>query len=259
MNLINKIITKIQNNIHFRKRRNETLQLAKNLFPNKIVYGGPFKGLKYIDYKAYGSSIYAKLLGTYEAELHKFISLMFKKDLDFLIDIGCAEGYYAVGFALKNKNILVYAFDISKSAQNLCLDMARFNKVASRVKVSGEIDKNYFLKLPKKKKGLIIMDCEGAEADLLDKEVLNYLSNYNFIIELHEFIIRGIEKKLINIMKETHTIKIINSVDDYRRPDKWPLAILEGINFIDQKELYKEFRPGLMKWICAVPKNNSFY
>ena len=253
--LIMDLIKKLKKNINFRKNRNRILKIAREVFPQKIVSDGPFKGLKYPEYISCGSAIYSKLLGTYEAELHDFIYSILRQDLEILVDIGCAEGYYAVGFAILKKNISVYAFDISEFAQNLCRQMAIYNGVVNRIKISGITDKEYLLNLPKDKKGLIIIDCEGAEEHLIDQEVLNRLSNWNFIIELHEFIVRGIEKKIIDMISRTHQIEVIDSIDDYRRPDQWPKKNLRGVDFEDQKELYKEGRPGMLRWVCAIPKH----
>ncbi len=248
-----KLIEKIKRNIQFRKKQKRIEDIGNSLFPKKIVYSGPFKDLKYKDFSSHGSSIYAKLLGSYEAELHDFVNLMISSDLDYVVDVGCAEGYYAVGFALKLKDIKVHAFDISEYAQKLCKDMSILNDVSNKVIIKGEVNKNFFLNLPKDKKGLIIFDCEGAESELIDEKVLNHLSNCNFMVELHEFIVRGIENKLIRLFENSHNTKIIESVDDYRRPDRWPLPILKNIAYQDQLEFYKEGRPGLMKWVCAVP------
>ena len=62
-----------------------------------------------------------------------------------------------VDFAILKKNISVYAFDISEFAQNLCRQMAIYNGVVNRIKISGITDKEYLLNLPKDKKGLIII------------------------------------------------------------------------------------------------------
>ena len=58
------LINKLKNNLKFRKKRNRIFKIAKQVFPQKIVSGGPFKGLKYPDYTSCGSAIFSKLLGT---------------------------------------------------------------------------------------------------------------------------------------------------------------------------------------------------
>jgi hypothetical protein len=99
------------------------------LFDRLEVLNGPFKGMKYPDFKSVGSSFYPKLLGSYEKELHEVIIQFFSKNYSELIDVGCAEGYYAVGFALKNADMQVHAYDTDNQARLLCEKMAKLNGI----------------------------------------------------------------------------------------------------------------------------------
>ena len=69
-----------------------------------------------------------KLLGTYESELTN--TILAKKNIDYsaIVDIGCAEGYYAVGLG-KMFQTKVYAFDTNKEALRDCEAMAQINDV----------------------------------------------------------------------------------------------------------------------------------
>src|SRR5512140_2013789 len=62
------------------------------------VLSGPFKGMRYGDF-SYNSALIPKLLGTYEADLHNWVGEALATGYDAVINVGCAEGYYAVGFA----------------------------------------------------------------------------------------------------------------------------------------------------------------
>ena len=66
---------------------------------NYVVQQGPFRGLQYID-NSVGSTLPPKLMGTYERELIWVIDEMISTEPDIIIDIGAAEGYYAVGLAM---------------------------------------------------------------------------------------------------------------------------------------------------------------
>src|SRR5690348_1337426 len=74
------------------------------------VNSGPFKGLEYISGAA-GSAYTPKILGCYEQEIHAFIEEIINKSYSVIVDVGCAEGYYAVGFAYRSSDVKVYAFD----------------------------------------------------------------------------------------------------------------------------------------------------
>ena len=60
-----------------------------------VVMHGPFAGMTYVAEATEGALI-ARLLGVYESELHPHIEAFAAEGLDCVIDVGCAEGYYAV-------------------------------------------------------------------------------------------------------------------------------------------------------------------
>lgn len=73
-----------------------------------VVQGGPFQGLQYVPSivesalavpRALGSALIPKLLGCYEAELQGVLAQILATPYQDILDIGSAEGYYAVGLA----------------------------------------------------------------------------------------------------------------------------------------------------------------
>ena len=91
---------------------------------NGVIASGPFKDMKYIN-QAYCSSICPKLSGTYEKEIREVIVQLLKESFDSFIDIGSAEGYYTIGFAMFGncKNIL--SFECSEDARSLQFELAK--------------------------------------------------------------------------------------------------------------------------------------
>jgi methylase of polypeptide subunit release factors len=112
---------------------------------------------------AVGSALFPKLLGSYERELHPWIERICRGQYTEIIDVGCAEGYYAVGLARRLPNVKVYAYDIDADARQLCKAMARLNGIADRVTVRGACDAEELLSIPISGRGLIISDCGGYE------------------------------------------------------------------------------------------------
>ena len=98
----------------------------------RCVQHGPFAGMKYVD-QAVCSCYAPKLVGCYEAELHDVLERAITGDYSTLIDVGCAEGYYAVGLACRLPNKKVYAFDLDPRARELCTEMAKLNGVGDQV------------------------------------------------------------------------------------------------------------------------------
>jgi SAM-dependent methyltransferase len=210
--------------------------------------------LQYGDWKSHGSAVFPKLLGCYEAELVDFLETALRAAPPLIVDVGCAEGYYATGCALRSPTSRVVAADLSPTARALCADMATRNGVQDRMQIMGLLNRDRLVSFASESAGFLICDCEGGEEALLDEEVLTKLSSWFLLVELHEYLVPGIEGRLIAMASRTHEVVVIDSIDDYRRPHKWPLACTEGLSAKIKHELYREGRPGLMRWLCASPK-----
>ena len=74
-------------------------QIIQQISPDYRVLNGPFQGLHYPTINLQRSSLPARIIGSYERQLHPFIEKIIATPYDHLLDIGSAEGYYAVGFA----------------------------------------------------------------------------------------------------------------------------------------------------------------
>ncbi|MFZ1789307.1 MAG: 50S ribosomal protein L11 methyltransferase, partial [Saprospiraceae bacterium] len=117
----------------------------QNIFPDLTVRMGPFKSMKYPKFEAVCSTILPKLIGTYEMELANIIEDVKNKSYETIIDIGCAEGYYAVGFAMTTSNAQIIAYDIDPDARELCLEMAKLNLVEDKIIIKDGIDENLLI------------------------------------------------------------------------------------------------------------------
>ncbi len=92
------------------------------------VYSGPFTGMRYGP-TAVGSAYIPKLLGTYERELAPLIEQACSQSPRWIVDIGAAEGYYAVGLAMRNKSAQVIAFEDEERGRVSLLRTAELNEV----------------------------------------------------------------------------------------------------------------------------------
>ncbi len=151
------------------------------------VLHGPFQGLLYPSLQAVGSASLPKIVGSYEAELHSLLERLCETPYETLIDIGSAEGYYAVGLALRLKQTQVFAFEGNPQGRALCGEMAQTNGVADRVDLRGWCDPASLAELVETRKaGLIVCDCEGGEYDLLKPGQIPRLRHFDILMELHE-------------------------------------------------------------------------
>lgn len=227
----------------------EKVNLPLTIFNDKRVLNGPFEGMLYVDFFSTGSMLYPKLLGTYEIELHPVITNILNDGYSNYIDIGCAEGYYAVGFALKSPKSLVYAFDINATALNYCKSMAKVNGVENRVILNSKCDHSFFSSFDFSKKTFILADCEGYETILFREQNVYLFKNADLLIEAHDFIDHTISIKLLKHFDKTHKIIIINSINDYQKPFIVNYKELSGLTYNQKFLLLEEKRPDLMQWI----------
>lgn len=224
----------------------------EHLLKDKIVLNGPFAGLRYSGFSALWSTIYPKLLGSYELELENEINYCLQQNYTDVLDIGCAEGYYAVGFALKMPMVHVHAFDINPKALASCRQMAELNKVADRVSLHGFCSPEVLQNFPFKNRALIISDCEGFEYTLFsNKEAAKNLRHCDILIELHDY-----SKNYL--IEETfctsHDIKYIESIDDFQKAKKYHFPEIDSFNFEQKKLILEERRTHIMEWMFLKAK-----
>ncbi|MDX9689296.1 MAG: hypothetical protein EOM37_00040 [Proteobacteria bacterium] len=171
------------------------------------VFAGPFRGMEMIR-EIMDRIFLPSLLGTYEWELHEAIESAIKKEYTHVINIGCAYGYYSVGFARRLPNATIYARDIIEAERDLCRKMAEANGVADRIEIGGIFNGEDFTQF-EDKHTLAFVDIEGGEIDLLDPEKYPALKKIDMIVELHDCIIPEASSIIRQRFEKTHDIKII--------------------------------------------------
>jgi FkbM family methyltransferase len=92
------------------------------------VRQGPFAGLRYIN-RAVGSAFIPKLLGIYERELNGCIEAACAAQFPLIVDVGAAEGYYAIGLARRNPAARVIAFEMEETGREALKEMAKLNGI----------------------------------------------------------------------------------------------------------------------------------
>jgi methylase of polypeptide subunit release factors len=74
------------------------------------------------------------------------------------LDIGCAEGYYAVGLGLMFPKSKIIAYDIIEKARKLCRKMAEFNNIGDRIELRAKCTSEDLQNFEFDRKTLIICD-----------------------------------------------------------------------------------------------------
>ena len=188
------------------------------IFKDAKVTGGPFQGMEYGKTSSFCSAYYPKILGTYEMELIPAINAFLDKGYRHIVDVGAAEGFYAVGFALKSPESEIIAYEQSPRARKQLGILARINGVQDSIEIRERCEQSDMMSLPATR-GLLIVDCEGYEEVLLNDPVIKHLKDWDFLIETHDGFSRGVTRKLIERFKSTHNVTIIDTIHDLDKAD----------------------------------------
>jgi hypothetical protein len=184
------------------------------------VAAGPFAGMSYVK-GAVCSAYLPKVIGSYEEEIQSSIMEAIAAGYQNIIDVGCAEGYYAVGLAVRTPGAKVYAFDSDPTARALCEELARANGVSERVTILGACDAASLASVPLAG-SLLICDCEGYEFELLRPDLIPALRECDLIVELHDFVDSRITSEITRRFAETHEISMVASRE--RDPTRYSAA-----------------------------------
>jgi precorrin-6B methylase 2 len=216
---------------------------------NMLVQNGPFRGME-LPVETPWSDLASKLLGDYEMELSPLIDSIISENPDIIVNIGCAEGYYAIGMAISCPSTLVYAFDTDPFAQKICLKAAKTNGVDARVQVGGLCTADCLSDLiTSAERPFLFMDCEGGELDLLRSVDRGAFSRTILLVECHDFIYPETTARLIELFENTHSIFKIEQGP--RNPHMHP--ILRPWSENEKWLVLSEARPETMHWLVMVP------
>ncbi len=126
-------------------------------------------------------------------------------DWRIIVDVGAADGYYAIGLALAVPSACIIAFEELEVGQDRMQLLAKRNGVLDRLQIRGRCDV-YDLEEVLTAHGpiLLIVDIEGFEERLLRPELVPSLAQTHILVEVHEFAVKGLEQTLLDRFKFTH-------------------------------------------------------
>jgi len=213
------------------------------------IMSGPFAGMEYVSAATEGALI-PRLLGTYESELHPHLQAFADGGLDCVVDVGCAEGYYAVGLARMMPSATIHAYDIDERARRACAELAAKNNVSDRVIIGGELKPDGFQAFAGRRV-LVVVDAEGAEVDILQPDLSPALAGMNIIVETHDVFRKGALALMIQRFAATHDII---RVDQQPKTAVFP-PWLQSLPHLDQLLAVWEWRAQPTPWLVMRPKS----
>ncbi|WP_448188397.1 hypothetical protein [Azospirillum sp. sgz301742] len=207
------------------------------------VLSGPFEGMMFDGTVTEGCFV-PRMLGCYEAELHPHLDALAARGHDVVINVGCAEGYYAVGLARRWPHVAVHARDIDPAALDACRRLAEANGVADRVIVGGRFTGEDFAAFAGQRV-LVVCDVEGFEQELLDPARFPALTGFDVLTELHPFARANMAEEIPRRFRPTHTVTLVAN----RIPDTTALpAALAGLRAEDKALAVWETRGTPTPW-----------
>ena len=218
----------------------DRVALAVEAVLGRTVIGGPFEGTVLGNTLATtAASPVLKLLGMYEPVLQPALEIALGRKPGVVANIGCADGYYAVGIARRLPAAIVHAYDLASSARALTRDLAVANRVDQRVVVHGRCRR-----FPADV-ALVLCDIEGGESRLL---VPGLLRSAVVIVETHDEVVPGVTRDLCERFEATHL------VEELRRLPIVTPPVLDWLPEVDRRLALDELRSSEQSWLALFPR-----
>jgi hypothetical protein len=228
-------------------RRREAILYARLGQPSRVL-SGPFRGMDFS--RSVWGHFLPKILGTYERELWPHVEHFCNRSFDAVVNIGSAEGYYAVGLARRLPAARVVCYEIDQQSNHLLRVHARNNDAAGRLEVAQTCTTaGLEAALQKHASALVVCDCEGAEGVLLDPKQVPSLRTAALLVETHNFVVPGVHEELLWRFTPSHTVTAVHG-----RPRVVADAPETALSGEEVLEAMAEHRPADSGWIVLQPK-----
>jgi Ribosomal protein L11 methyltransferase (PrmA) len=208
------------------------------------VRDGPFSGMKYAPMTSGCLVLLPKIVGSYESAIHQWVFEAINQGYETILNIGCGEGYYAVGFSVKLNASQVYAYDIDKSSRDNVAALAQLNLTTDRVHIR-DLCTREALQREITDNTLIFCDIEGGEFELFRPDLTPALSRADLIIETHDVVCPGVTEALVRRFLPSHRIEV--TYDGAKYADDF--AALKTVPAEEHAFLLEEGRKSTQAWM----------
>jgi hypothetical protein len=194
-------------------QRRRTRRILRKIGEPVEVVSGMFRGMRYPLRVGGQGGLLPKLLGTYEKELLPALAKIIAGQPERVIDIGAAEGYYAIGLARQLPAVRVVCFEMETPYHGLIARLARENGVRQRVTILGLCTVGELRRIFSEDAAstLLLCDCEGAEGDLLDPNQVPQLRAATIVCEMHDLLRPGVSALIRERFASSHDIEVVKS------------------------------------------------
>ena len=224
---------------------------------NSTIKYGPFEGVVLTNNSYWAEEdIGSILVGFYEKEVTDFIISSSKQNRNTFIDIGAADGYFAVSLLKKNFfNKSICYEQSSKGVESIKKNIHINNIENSKIEIRGKAESSFYKDFNSDllSKSVILIDIEGGEYEILTDECLKSLKQSILVLELHPFFVEnGIEKQKLLLERATKIfdVKLITTLS--RNPNE--IVEFDNLHDNDKWLICSEGRSNTTQWLTLIPK-----
>ncbi len=240
----------------FYNRKKKLAKKIYKIFSGKIQYGR-YASTKIDLIENWSNDISSKLLGLYEEQVQdKIIKLKKKYKLETIINFGAAEGYHIVGLIKNSYFKRGLAFEMNPLIKKNLRKNIKINNLSKKIEIYGNANfkqVNDCLNKNELTKTLFLVDIEGSEFDIFNKNNIQTFKNSVLVIENHDFMIKNKKKikRFTQLIRKNFNIEILKN--STRNP--FISKRLSMISDNDRWLIVSEGRPREMNWIICKPKS----
>ncbi|WP_244137081.1 hypothetical protein [Burkholderia pyrrocinia] len=200
----------------------------------------------------------AKLLGFYEKEVCDLM-VELAGERETLVDLGGADGFYAVGMVKTGVYQQCHCFEIEDVSRENIAEIAKENGVQDNVHIYGAATSTFARELSDRgvdlARSTVLVDIESAEFEVLTLECLQDLRCAHVIVEIHDFMRPhdGKQRYAELLERAAQVFDVRTFTTGPRDPSQAPL-LARGWTDTDRWLVCSESRATLMTWLHLAPK-----
>jgi hypothetical protein len=236
------------------RRAGVARRLLRKVAQPASVKAGLFAGMRYPFVDPARPNLFPKILGTYASELHFHLSPISGSPLPVICDVGCGDGYLAIGLAKKQGSVSIHAFDLDPTARRDCWMLAEANGVAEHLRVDECCGPGVLLEMDFARGGLVRFGGDGIAKGLLTPELGKHLLRAHLLIELWRLPDRRLADDLIGRLGGSHELIAVESRENGGRALEYRSSLVNSLDPLEQEIAFSESRPGDVLWLIANPR-----
>lgn len=221
------------------------------------IIAGPFAGMT-LHRSRYTPHYYLGfILGSHELEIRSAIEQIVAHRYRTILNVGAADGYYAVGLALRLPSTRIVAFEENTRIHPLLARSADVNGVRAQIDIRGRCDLDNFRQELEDAEGdvLVLTDIEGGEFEVLDPDAIPGLRCADILVESHDAVVPGCTDALIARFSATHHIQRYHARE--RLLSDFPSGFLPSLARLAPQAVVAgmdERRSGIQEWLYLIAK-----